>query len=85
MNAGKWGVLLVTVVALVAMVYGSVNLKWKYNELSATFIGMAILAGACARMRPSAIANAFVEGAKSMVMVFFLVAAFGHSGRRQNS
>ena len=75
MTLRKWLVLLSTVAALVLMVYGSVNWKWGYNHLSAGFIGLAVVAGACAGMSPSTIANNFVDGAKSMVLVFFLVAS----------
>ncbi|MBR5981653.1 MAG: YfcC family protein [Firmicutes bacterium] len=75
MNLGKWLVLLATVASLVLMVCGSVYWKWGYQQLSATFIGLAIVGGACAKMSPSKIAKTFVDGAKSMVMVFFLVAS----------
>lgn len=75
MDLGKWLVCLATVVSMALMVWGSIRWKWQYQELSATFIGLAIVAGAFARMSPSAIAKTFVEGAKTMVMVFFLVAS----------
>ena len=75
MDLSKWLVVLTTVAAMVAMVYGGVWLNWGYNELSACFIIMAIVGGACAKMSPSEIARTFVDGAKSMVLVFFLVAA----------
>ncbi|MBQ4489990.1 MAG: YfcC family protein [Pyramidobacter sp.] len=75
MDFGKWGVALAVAASLVLMVYGSVNLKWGYQHLSATFIGLAIVCGAFARMSPAKIAKTFVDGAKSMVMVFFLVAS----------
>ena len=75
MDPGKWLVCLATVASMALMVWGSIRWKWQYQELSATFIGLAIAAGAFARMSPSAIAKTFVEGAKTMVMVFFLVAS----------
>ncbi len=75
MDLSKWLVALATALSLVLMIYGSVNWKWGYQQLSATFIGLAIVGGACAKMRPAQIAKTFVDGAKTMVMVFFLVAS----------
>lgn len=75
MNASKWLVLLATVGVLVLMVYGCIRWKWSYQHIAACFIGLAIIGGACAKMGPSQIAKKFVEGAKGMMMVFFLVAA----------
>ncbi len=75
MDGKKWMVTLATVAAMVLMVYGSIMWKWKYQQLSAVFIGLAIVAGLCARMTPTTIAKTFVDGAKTMMTVFFLVAA----------
>lgn len=75
MDLRKWLVTLATVAAMALMVYGSIRWKWKYQELSATFIGLAIVAGLFARMSPAEISKTFVDGARTMVMVFFLVAA----------
>ena len=75
MDLSKGLVVLTTVITLIVMVYGSIEMKWGYNELSASFIIMAILGGAFARMSPSEIARHFIDGAKTMVLVFFLVAA----------
>ena len=75
MNLSKWLVVLTTVISLSLMVYGSVQWKWGYNDLSACFIVMAVVGGAFAKMSPSEISKNFIDGAKSMVLVFFLVAA----------
>lgn len=75
MTISKWGVLLSTVVLLVLMVYGSVYWGWGDQHLSACFIALAIASGICAKMSPSEIARKFIDGAKGMMMVFFLVAS----------
>lgn len=75
MDARKWAVTAVTVAAIVLMVYGAIRYRWRYQELAAVFIGLAIAAGICARMSSSEIAKTFVSGARTMMTVFFLVAA----------
>lgn len=75
MDLKKWLVVLDSVFFLVLMIYGSVYWKWGYQQLSACFIGMAIFGGLFAGMNVATIAKNFVDGAKSMVMVFFLVAS----------
>ncbi len=75
MDLSKWLVVLVTAVSLVLMIYCTIRYKWGYQQMSASFLGLGIVAGVCARMSPSKIAKLFVDGAKSMVMVVLLVAS----------
>ncbi|MBQ6971184.1 MAG: hypothetical protein IJP86_02385 [Synergistaceae bacterium] len=48
------------VISLSLMVYGSVQWKWGYDELSACFIIMAVVGGAFAKMSLSEISKKFI-------------------------
>ncbi|MDY4032976.1 MAG: Na+/H+ antiporter NhaC family protein [Pyramidobacter sp.] len=75
MTLRKWLVTLSMAATLGVMIWGCIWNKWTYPQISSTFIILAVVSGLCAKMTPSEIAKNFIEGAKSMVMVFFLVAA----------
>ena len=75
MTLSKWFVTLSTVFFIVMMIFGSIRLGWRYLEMAACFIGLAVTAGACAKMSPSEISKNFIEGARSMMLAFFLVAS----------
>jgi uncharacterized ion transporter superfamily protein YfcC len=66
-----------TLLALIAMfavyVFGTLRYSWGFDELSALFLLIGIVAGIVAGLRVSETADAFVEGFKSMAYAAVLV------------
>jgi uncharacterized ion transporter superfamily protein YfcC len=60
-------------VSIVFMIYAMLELKFNMADLTAYFILVGVLIGIASRMRPSAIADGFVEGAKSLLYPAMLV------------
>ena len=60
-------------VSIVFMIYAMLQLKFNMADLTAYFILVGVLIGAASRMKPSAIADGFVEGAKSLLYPAMLV------------
>ncbi len=75
MTIRKVGVLLALVGALVWMVYGGINLGYKFTENGAIFIFLAITAGLIAGFRPSKIATCVTNGAKTMIGAALILGA----------
>lgn len=59
-------ILLVLCAGIIVMVYGVFNWDWYIDEMAGVFVGIGILSGFIGRMGPSRMAEAFVEGSKSM-------------------
>ncbi|WP_219350799.1 YfcC family protein [Aerococcus sanguinicola] len=59
--------------SFVLIAIGVIQFGWYIQEIGAVFIGMGILAGFIARMRPGKIADGFIEGAKDMVYAALIV------------
>lgn len=66
--------LLAFLATLVLLVFGVLRYHWYLEPIAALFLGMGILVGLVGRMGPSTIARHFVNGAKDMVGVVFIVA-----------
>lgn len=66
-------VLIVLVVGIAFLVFGSNRWHWEHNELSAYYIGMSIAAAAVGRLKPSVAADAFVSGMKKILMASMLI------------
>ena len=67
-------ILIVFAAAIGVIAYGGANLDWYVVELSAVFLGMAILVGLIAGMSPGKLADTFVAGAKDLSGVALLIA-----------
>ena len=59
--------------ALALYVYGAQNLDWEFDQLSALFFGVGIIAGLLGRLGVDGTAEAFVDGFKSMAYAALLV------------
>ncbi len=59
---------------MVALVWGILEKQWFIEEIGALFLGMGLVMGAVAGLRPSAIATNFLSGAKDMVNVTLIIA-----------
>ncbi|MDZ7289531.1 MAG: TIGR00366 family protein [candidate division KSB1 bacterium] len=67
-------VMLIFLLAFAGLVIGALKFDWYITEITALFLGMGILAGIVARRRINQIAEAFVAGAKDMLMAALVVA-----------
>lgn len=59
--------------SFVLIAIGVIRFGWYIQEIGAVFIGMGILSGFVAKMRPGKIADGFIEGAKDMVYAALIV------------
>lgn len=74
-----WGpvqkaVLVVLAVSMVVLVWGILVHQWFISEIAALFLGLGIICGFVGRMSASDIAAGFVEGARDMMTVAFVIA-----------
>ncbi|WP_106477344.1 YfcC family protein [Phytohalomonas tamaricis] len=60
-------------IGLAVMLYGVFAYSWYINEIAATFLGIAVIAGLMARMKPGEINTYFFEGAASVTTGALLV------------
>ncbi len=67
-------VLAVFLLGMAALVWGILEKQWYIEEIGALFLGMGLVIGAVAGLRPSAIATSFLSGAKDMVNVTLIIA-----------
>ena len=56
------------------LIYGILAGGWYMEEIAAVFLGIGLVAGLVARMKPSAIALNFLDGAKDMMNVSLIIA-----------
>ncbi len=66
-------VLLIFVSGIALLVFGVFKLGWYIDEISALFLGMALLSGIVAKIAPSKMAITFIEGAKDITMGALIV------------
>jgi uncharacterized ion transporter superfamily protein YfcC len=66
-------IVLSIVAALALYVYGAQNLDWEFDQLSALFFAVGILAGLLGRLGVDGTAEAFVDGFRSMAYAALLV------------
>jgi len=59
---------------IVFLIFGVLYLKWYISEIAALFFGLGILVGLLGRLNFSKMASSFVDGAKDLVLVAFVVA-----------
>lgn len=60
-------ILILTAIAFAVMVYGLLKLDWGFNEISADFFLLGILAGLVGRLGLNGTAEAYLEGFKEMI------------------
>jgi len=78
-SANEWNskhrsVLIIFSGGIVVLVLGILLLNWYITAIAAVFMGMGIFSGFVSGMTPSNIAKNFVEGAKDMMNVAFIIA-----------
>jgi uncharacterized ion transporter superfamily protein YfcC len=83
-NAGAaadapWGpaqklVLAILLVGIGLLIYGILAKGWYMEEIAALFLGIGLVSGLVARIRPSEIAASFVAGAKDVMNVTLIIA-----------
>lgn len=61
------------VVALVAIVYGCINLAWDFAEQSAVFLVLSIVVGIIAGFDANTICKEFMNGTKTMLSAAFII------------
>jgi uncharacterized ion transporter superfamily protein YfcC len=66
-------VLLLVIVTFVVFVYGVMRLGWDFDQMSALFFAMGILAGLIGGLGPGGTAGAFVAGFSSMAYAAMLI------------
>jgi len=67
-------IITVFILSMVVLVLGVSLQGWYIQEISALFLGMAFLIGIISHLNASEISKAFVEGAKDLVQVAFIIA-----------
>jgi uncharacterized ion transporter superfamily protein YfcC len=67
-------VLIVFGAAIFFLVLGVLQFKWYIPEISALFLGAAIISGLVGRLTPSKIAESFVSGTKDMMSAVLVIA-----------
>jgi uncharacterized ion transporter superfamily protein YfcC len=66
-------ILLSILAAFAIYIYGTQRLGWEFNELSALFFVVGVLAGLLGRLGVGGTADAFVDGFKSMALAALLI------------
>ncbi len=66
--------LLILLGGIVLLVYGILAKGWYMEEIAALFLGIGLISGIVARIRPSEMALSFVAGAKDVLNVTFIIA-----------
>ena len=65
--------LVIAVACFAAIIYGSLYMKWSFNQYSVMFVMMAVLCGIVGGLGISGTAEAFVKGCGTMVYAAFVV------------
>lgn len=73
LTRGRRLVLVLLFVVLGLIIYGSNQWSWYINEISAVFIGLGILSALISGLKISEAMQAFVSGAKDMVMAALII------------
>ena len=68
----KW-ILLIFAAAFAVMIYGVAVLGWWMAEISAVFLGSAIIVGVIARMSEEAFTSTFIDGARDLLGVALII------------
>lgn len=66
-------ILLFTALAFVIVIYGLVILEWGFNEMSAEFFALGIIAGLVGRLGFNGTAEAYIEGFKEMTFAAIIM------------
>jgi uncharacterized ion transporter superfamily protein YfcC len=66
-------ILLSIVAAFAVYIYGAQRLGWEFDQLSALFFGVGVLAGMLGRLGLTGTADAFVDGFRSMAFAGLLI------------
>ncbi len=73
-NKRHLGIILLFVLAMILLITGVSLWGWYINEISALFLGMALVIGFVSHLTLSEISRAFVDGAKELIQVAFIIA-----------
>lgn len=72
-NARKVLIICALIAALAGIIYGCIAYSWGMQEIAATFIGLAVVAGFLDGKSPSAIAGLFIDGCKKMLTAMLVI------------
>jgi len=67
-------IIVIFILSMITLIVGVSIAGWYIEEISALFLGMAILIGLVSHLNVSEISHAFVDGAKELVQVAFIIA-----------
>jgi uncharacterized ion transporter superfamily protein YfcC len=69
----QYFVLLTVVLGLGVLVWGVASKAWYINDIAALFLAIGVIAGLCAKMGPSRIAEEFINGARAFTLGALIV------------
>lgn len=69
-----FAIILLFLVAIIILVIGVTKLGWYITELSALFLGLALITGIIGKLSADKIAETFIEGARELAVVAFIIA-----------
>jgi uncharacterized ion transporter superfamily protein YfcC len=67
-------ILITFLVGIVVLIYGILKLHWYMEEIAALFLALGVISGFIGGMGPSRISKGFIQGARDMVGVAFVIA-----------
>jgi len=67
-------IILLFLLAIVILIAGVTQFNWYIIELSALFLGLALIAGFIGKLSANEIAETFIEGARELMIVAFIIA-----------
>ncbi len=73
-NKRHLGIILLFVSAMILLIVGVSLWGWYINEIAALFLGMALVIGFVSHLNVNEISRAFVDGAKELMQVAFIIA-----------
>ncbi len=71
------GIMALLAVSVALVIYGSARWHWREVQFAAFYAALGVAVGLVGGLRPRAVAQAFVDGMKSMVLAAFLVGMAG--------
>ncbi|UCS94594.1 YfcC family protein [Echinicola marina] len=73
MKARNIAILMLTALAFIIVIYGLLILDWGFNEMSAEFFALGIIAGLVGRLGFNGTAEAYIEGFKEMTFAAIII------------
>jgi uncharacterized ion transporter superfamily protein YfcC len=74
MSRTHLSILIIFALGMIGLILGVKFLGWYINEISALFLGLALVIGIISHLNMSKIAKAFTDGARDLVKIAFIIA-----------